>query len=186
MFTHSTQLFAQTTLANQQNCDCPEFDKARGYRRFTDISKSTNEIEIRFANLSHSTNNTYTVISYNQGKYNAVHYLSKYPTYAAHEAKQGESPYHKYLIKKVRLDSVLNELLHSKVSSWHDPNLKKEIVSDPSVVIIQYKVNKHTGSYTVQLPTTVAQSETEAYKDLVKIIDVFKSITDGIHYYLDK
>lgn len=177
------QLFGQRDIAKElkENCNCPEFDKSRSYMDLLDITKSTNEIEIRLASFSMGYN-SYSIISYNKRKYDGICYIAKHPNSTYYPPKPGESPYNKYVIKNIRLDSVLNELLHHKVSNWTDPGFKNKTIPDLGMLLIQYKVNQHTGFYTVQPPFVLTKDhpEIEAYKALSKVVETFRLMTDSV------
>jgi hypothetical protein len=168
----------------EKDCKCPEFDKSKYFSKLKDISKSTNEIEIRL--LQHSMiNSQYSMISFNNGKYDAVYYVTKLhpvPTIRSVKKIKNKSPYYRYKINNKDLKPIMDELIKDSVFSWVDPGVINNNITDLGIMIMYYKYGNTSGSYKFQPPYALlsVQPNSNALKRLSRLTNQIYYMTDSV------
>lgn len=161
-----------------KDCNCPEVDHSKWNAEILELSKSPNDIEIRFSQFGMYPD--HSIISYNRGQYNAVYYISKKSLVSSTLPKDGIYA-NRYDVKNNRLDSIVS-LLVDKICNWEDPGFTNLPFMDIGRIKIQYKIGDKIGSYITPPPHVLLTEhpEVDAYKTLVDIMEVFKSLTDSV------
>jgi hypothetical protein len=168
----------------EKDCKCPEFDKSKYFSELKDISESANEIEIRL--VQHSMiNSQYSMISFNNGKYDAVYYVTKLNTFhTIEELKKlkNKSPYYRYTINNKDLKPIMDELIKDSVFSWVDPGVINYNITDLGIMIMYYKYGNTSGSYKFQPPYALlsVQPNSNALKRLSRLTNQIYYMTDSV------
>jgi hypothetical protein len=168
----------------EKDCKCPEFDKSKYFTELKDISKSTNEIEIRL--VQHSMiNSQYSMISFNNGKYDAVYYVTKLhpiPTIRSLKKIKNKSPYYRYIINNKDLKPIMDELIKDSVFNWVDPGVINTNLTDLGIMTMYYKYGNNSGSYKFQPPYALlsVQPKSNVLKRLSRLTNQIYYMTDSV------
>jgi hypothetical protein len=127
----------------------------------------------------------YSIISRNNGKYNAVYYRNKLQgvhTIHSEEKIRNKSPYYRYSINNMNLKAIMDNLIKDGVFTWIDPGFINRYITDLGFMKIYYKNGNITGSYKFQPPFALLsiKPELEAYKRLDRITRQLSFMTDSV------
>ncbi|MES2830071.1 MAG: hypothetical protein V4687_18075 [Bacteroidota bacterium] len=178
--------FEEITL----DCKCPEFEWGGMGRELKNIKESTNDFEIRLDVYAKWSNRMSTIISRNNGVYEA-HYYHKLKnnnftvnvdSLIKYKGKWEEYNFKKFRIEGYNLDSITKLLLKNGLISLPNQNevYKKGFMSS---YIISYKIDGKLRSFVFGYPEDAMREypDEPIYRQYKALLDIFFGMTNPMY-----